>query len=80
VRPSHIAVLVVLSVIWGSAFALVKVALEEVPPLTLVAGRLAGAALFLASHPPVLRSLLGDTPRPPAAGLRPSALPFFSTC
>ena len=37
-----------LSVIWGSAFMLVKVALEEVDPLTLVAGRLAGAALFIA--------------------------------
>ena len=39
--------LLVLSVIWGSAFMLVKVVLEEVPPLTLVAGRLAGACLFL---------------------------------
>lgn len=46
-RPSHLAVLILLSVIWGSAFMLVKVSLEEVPPLTLVAGRLAGGALFL---------------------------------
>lgn len=46
-RPSNLAVLVALSIIWGSAFALVKVVLEEVEPLTLVAGRLAGAALFL---------------------------------
>lgn len=36
-----------LSIIWGSAFMLVKVVLEEVPPLTLVAGRLFGAFLFL---------------------------------
>jgi len=42
--------LVALSVIWGSAFALVKVSLEEVEPLTLVAGRLAGAALFLSAY------------------------------
>jgi drug/metabolite transporter (DMT)-like permease len=47
VRPSNVAVLIALSIIWGSAFALVKVVLEEVEPLTLVAGRLAGAALFL---------------------------------
>jgi drug/metabolite transporter (DMT)-like permease len=47
VRPLHLAALVTLSVIWGSAFMLVKVVLEEVPPLTLVAGRLAGAVLFL---------------------------------
>ncbi len=46
-RPTHLAVLIFLSVIWGSAFMLVKVVLEEVPPLTLVAGRLLGAVLFL---------------------------------
>lgn len=39
--------LVTLSVIWGSAFMLVEVVLEDVPPLTLVAGRLTGAFLFL---------------------------------
>ena len=39
--------LVVLSIIWGSAFTLVEVVLEEAPPLTLVAGRLTGAFLFL---------------------------------
>ena len=48
-RPPHLAALIALSVIWGSAFMLVKVVLEEVPPLTLVAGRLAGAFLFLAA-------------------------------
>jgi drug/metabolite transporter (DMT)-like permease len=48
VRLPHLAVLILLSVIWGSAFMLVKVVLEEVPPLTLVAGRLSGAFLFLA--------------------------------
>ncbi len=46
-RPPQIAVLILLSIIWGSAFMLVKVVLEDVPPLTLVAGRLTGAALFL---------------------------------
>jgi drug/metabolite transporter (DMT)-like permease len=45
VRPRDVLTLVALSVIWGSAFLLVKVVLEEVDPLTLVAGRLvAGAA------------------------------------
>jgi drug/metabolite transporter (DMT)-like permease len=48
VRPLHLAALVVLSVIWGAAFMLVKVVLEEVEPLTLVAGRVIGAAIFLA--------------------------------
>jgi len=46
-RPHQLAMLITLSVIWGSAFMLTDVILEDVPPLTLVAGRLAGAALFL---------------------------------
>jgi drug/metabolite transporter (DMT)-like permease len=46
VKPSHLAVLVTLSVLWGSAFMLVDVALEELDPLTLVVGRLAFAAMF----------------------------------
>ncbi len=41
--------LVTLSIIWGSAFMLVEVVLEEVQPLTLVAGRLTGAFIFLAA-------------------------------
>ncbi len=48
-RPQHLAVLVALSVIWGSAFMLVKVVLEEVDPLTLVAGRLVGGFVVLAA-------------------------------
>jgi drug/metabolite transporter (DMT)-like permease len=47
VRPVHAAGLVTLSIIWGSAFMLVKVVLEEVPPMTLVAGRLTSAAVVL---------------------------------
>ena len=46
-RPKEIAVLVALSIVWGSAFALVKVVLEEVDPLTLVAGRLVGGFAVL---------------------------------
>lgn len=46
-RPQHLAVLLVLSVIWGSAFMLVKVILEDVPSLTLVAGRVGVAAACL---------------------------------
>ncbi len=46
-RLIHFAMLAALSVIWGSAFMLVKVTLEDVPPLTLVAGRITTAFLFL---------------------------------
>jgi drug/metabolite transporter (DMT)-like permease len=41
--------LVALSILWGSAFTLVEIVLEEAPPLTLVAGRLTGAFIFLGS-------------------------------
>ncbi len=46
-RPNHLAALIALSVIWGSAFMLVKVGLEEIDPLTLVAGRLVFGCLTL---------------------------------
>ena len=47
-RLIDLASLFALSLIWGSAFMLVKVALDDLEPLTLVAGRLFGAAVFLA--------------------------------
>jgi drug/metabolite transporter (DMT)-like permease len=47
VRLANVVVLVLLSLIWGSAFAMVKVVLEDVEPATLVAGRMTFAALFL---------------------------------
>jgi drug/metabolite transporter (DMT)-like permease len=39
--------LVLLSVLWGGAFFLVGVAVGSLPPLTIVAGRLVGAAIVL---------------------------------
>ncbi len=39
--------LIALSFIWGSSFLLIEVVLEDVAPLTLVAGSLTGAFLFL---------------------------------
>jgi drug/metabolite transporter (DMT)-like permease len=72
--------LVVLSCIWGNSFLFTKVTVEEVPPLTLVEGRLilAGAVLLL-----LLRGLglsLSLTPRLWAAitfmGLVNNVIPF----
>ena len=45
--PSEWAMLVVLSVLWGGTFFFVAVAVPEVPPLTLVLGRVALAAAAL---------------------------------
>jgi drug/metabolite transporter (DMT)-like permease len=43
----EIALLVLLSFIWGSSFTLIKVAVETVPPATMVATRVTVAAILL---------------------------------
>jgi len=43
----HVALLLVLAGLWGSAFAFVKVAVTTIPPSTLVAGRTGAAAAVL---------------------------------
>jgi drug/metabolite transporter (DMT)-like permease len=57
------ALLVILSLIWGSSFALIKIAVGTIPPLTLAAARIALAAAVLM----VLQSIMG---RPFSADLR----------
>jgi drug/metabolite transporter (DMT)-like permease len=47
--PGDLALLALLAAIWGASFMFIKVAVETIPPLTIVAGRVAlGAALLLA--------------------------------
>jgi drug/metabolite transporter (DMT)-like permease len=41
------ALLVVLAVVWGGAFSLIKIAVETLPPLTIAAARIALAAAIL---------------------------------
>lgn len=50
VRLSELALLLLLGVIWGVPYALTKISLETIPPVTLTAGRvaLAAAALWVA--------------------------------
>ena len=36
-----------LALLWGSSYFFLKVAVAELPPLPLIAARVAGAALFL---------------------------------
>ena len=38
----------VLALLWGSSYLFIKVAVAEIPPVTLIAMRVAGASLFLA--------------------------------
>lgn len=59
-RTADAAALLALSLLWGSAFLMVDVVLEDVEPLTIVAGRLIIAAVALAAVSVLLR-----TPLPP---------------
>lgn len=44
----EIALLGLLSLLWGASFTMIDVAVETIPPATIVAGRLAiGSALLL---------------------------------
>ena len=46
-KPRDVAGLLVLSLVWGSAFLFTDVVVEEVPPSTIVAGRMLLASTFL---------------------------------
>jgi drug/metabolite transporter (DMT)-like permease len=61
-----ILALLVLSLIWGSSFALVKIAVADIPPLSLAAGRIALGALVLLAVQAVAGPPLADLLRPPA--------------
>ena len=48
-RQTNVALeIALLALIWGRSFTLIKVAIETVPPLTMVAARVTVAALLLA--------------------------------
>jgi drug/metabolite transporter (DMT)-like permease len=76
----EVALLALLSLIWGSSFTLMKVAVETIPPLTMTTARVGTAALLLV----LIAKMLGFTlprERPIWAalfvqGLLQSALPF----
>ena len=43
----EIALLALLAVLWGSSYLLIKIAVETIPPVTLVAARVSIGAVFL---------------------------------
>lgn len=46
-RPTEIALLALLALLWGSSYLFTKVALEDIPPITLIALRVSVACLML---------------------------------
>ncbi len=78
---TEIALLVLLSFLWGGSFTLIKIAVETVPPATMVAARTLIAAMLLALF---IRARGLSLPRDGATwaallvqGLLQSALPFM---
>ncbi len=59
--------LTILSVLWGGLFYFAKIAVPEIPPLTLALGRVGIAAAVLAV---VARLMAGPFPRNPAIWLQ----------
>ncbi len=55
-KPLYAGALLVLSIVWGSAFLFNAVTVEEVPPLTAVAGRFIMSATLLAVFAALARS------------------------
>lgn len=76
----ELSLLALLSFLWGSSFTLIKVALETVPPATIVAGRLAIGTVLLML---LVKARRIEIPTAPAIwgaffvqGVLQSALPF----
>lgn len=44
---TELPLLALLAVLWGSSYLFIKVAVEDIPPITLMAARVTGAAVFL---------------------------------
>ena len=62
-RPLELALLLLLATLWGASFTFIKVGVETLPPLTLIAGRTSIAALTLLA---ILRYRRIALPRDPA--------------
>ena len=43
----ELLLLALLALLWGSSYLFIKIAVAEIPPVTLIAARVLGAALFL---------------------------------
>lgn len=49
--PAELALLGLLALLWGSSYLFIKVAVADIPPVSLIAFRVAVAALFPWSAP-----------------------------
>ena len=79
-KLSELSLLALLALLWGGAFTLIKVAVETVPPATIVLGRLVPGALLLLALVRIKALALPSRPAMWGAflvqGILQSALPF----
>jgi drug/metabolite transporter (DMT)-like permease len=73
-RTKNLLLLFLLAVLWGPSFLLIKVAVTEIPPITLVTGRvgLAGILLYV-----ILRLGGGNLPKPGRIWFSLAVVAFF---
>ncbi len=64
----NVAGLLVLALIWGAAFALIKIAVADIPPLTMAAARIALGAILLLAVQAMVGPPLAALLRPPVLG------------
>ena len=62
-KPLELALLLLLATLWGASFTFIKVGVETLPPLTLIAGRTSIAALILLAILGYRRIALPTDPR-----------------
>ncbi len=53
-RLADILTLLVLTALWGSAFAVIKITVEEIPPMTIATGRIVVASFLLVGFLPLM--------------------------
>jgi drug/metabolite transporter (DMT)-like permease len=78
---THTAMLLALAAIWGAAFMLIEIALRDLAPVTVAAGRIAFAAgtlvvIAVARRAHVVRPLLAHRRQLAAAAVLNTAVPF----
>ena len=75
-KAKNLLLLLLLAVLWGPSFLLIKIAVAEIPPITLIAGRVGLAAIILYV---LLRLGGGNLPRPGRIWLPLAVVALFQT-
>ncbi|UCG25562.1 MAG: EamA family transporter [Chloroflexota bacterium] len=75
-RNKNLLLLILLAVLWGPSFLLIKVAVAEIPPITLIVGRVGLAAVLLYL---LLRLSGGNLPRPGRIWIPLAIVAIFQT-